>query len=202
MGKTRGLVAVIGVAVLATGCTHLVHKEEEHDPYDDSLIQARVATVEGDVSSLQDDVAALRSAMSELERNLGAHVDDDEIHGAMRVSLPVHFDFDRAQIREVDRPILDAFAAGVRGSYPSAVVTVEGFSDPAGSAAYNMRLSRERAQNVRDYLVESGGLSGDNVRVAAFGEDRPVNPGAQGPGQSGIENRRVTFVIDYSGSAN
>jgi hypothetical protein len=35
-----------------------------------------------------------------------------------------------------------------------------------------------------------------------MGQARQVNPGAQGPGQSGIENRRVTFSVDYSGSTN
>ena len=202
MGKMRGLAATMATAVLAVGCTHLVHWEEEHDPYDDSALQTRVATVEGDVSSLQNDVAALRSAMTALEQTVGAHVDDDDMHGSMRVSLPVHFDFDRADVREVDRPILDAFAAGIRGSYPNAIVTVEGFADRAGSSAHNRRLTQQRADNVKDYLVSSGGLSADNVRSIGLGQARQVNPDARGPGQSGIENRRVTFVVEYSGSAN
>lgn len=203
MGKTRGW-ALGGAAALAIAlgaCTHLVH-EEDNVQYDPTALEARMSTVEGDMATLRNDIDALRQAMSDLERRVGAHVDDDDIHGAMRVALPVHFDFDMAEIRSVDRPILDAFAAGIRGSFPDAVVTVEGFADAAGGQAYNMRLSQERAENVREYLVQSGGLPDDNVKAVAYGQQRQVNPGAMGPGQSGIENRRVTFVVEYSGSTN
>jgi peptidoglycan-associated lipoprotein len=197
------LVLAAGVAVGTSGCTHLVH-EEDYEVFDPTPLETRMSTIESDMASVRNDVSALRQSMTDLERRMGAHVEDDDMHGAMRVALPVHFDFDAAEIRDVDRPILDAFAAGIRNTYPDALVTVEGFSDPAGSAAYNMRLSRERAGNVKTYLVETGGLTDEMVKTVAFGEltARQVNPGAQGPGQSGIENRRVTFLVDYSGSTN
>lgn len=201
MRSLLGLVA--GVAIGASGCTHLVH-EEDYEVFDPTPLETRMSTIESDMAGMRNDINALRQSMTDLERRVGAHVEDDDMHGAMRVALPVHFDFDAAEIRDVDRPILDAFAAGIRNSYPDALVTVEGFSDPAGTEAYNMRLSRNRAANVRTYLVETGGLNADMVKTQAFGElqARQVNPGAQGPGQSGIENRRVTFLIDYSGSTN
>lgn len=118
----------------------------------------------------------------------------------MAVSLPVHFDFDRADVRPVDQPILDAFAAAVMGTYPDAIVTVEGFADQAGSAAYNQRLSQQRARAVRQYLISTGGMTDANVKAVAYGEARLVSPetGAVNP-QSGIENRRVTFVLEWAG---
>ena len=151
------------------------------------------------MEALQGDVEQLRSEMQRLERDLNARIDSVG-QNMIGLSLPVHFDFDRAEIRDVDRPILDAFARAVQRTVPSALVTVEGFADPAGTTAYNMRLSRERAENVRDYLVQQG-MNADNVRIDAFGElrARQVNPGAQGPGQSGIENRRVSFVVEWAG---
>jgi peptidoglycan-associated lipoprotein len=197
------IVLVAGVALGASGCTHLVH-EEDYEPFDPTPLETRMSTIESDVAAVRNDLNALRQSMADLERRMGAHVEDDDMHGAMRVALPVHFDFDAAEIRDVDRPILDAFAAGIRNSYPDAVVTVEGFTDRAGSPAHNMRLSQSRADNVANYLIETGGLNSDHVRTQAFGMTmaRQVNPDAQGPGQSGIENRRVTFVVDYSGSTN
>jgi len=212
MGKTRvwtlGFVAMLAVA--STGCTHLVHQWEidgmmdatnatlaEHD--------GRITAVESDVAGLQSDVADLRRRMDQLANDFGAHVSDEDLHCGcgLAVSLPVHFDFNSSDVRNVDRPILDAFAAAVNGSYPAAIVTVEGFTDGAGSVAYNRRLSQQRADNVRDYLVQNGGMSGDNVRTAAIGEGRLVNSdtGVQQP-QSGIENRRVTFVLEWAGNTN
>ena len=209
MVKTRcWSVAVVTafLAVTAGGCTHLVHEWELEgllDPVEAQLADhdGRITTLESDVAGIQNDVAELRRRMDQLANDFGAHVNDESVHCpcGLSVSLPVHFDFNADEVRDVDEPILDAFSAAVMGSYPNATVTVEGFADPAGSAQYNIGLSRRRAQTVKDYLVGTGGMDGDKVRVAALGEARPVTPGAQGPGQSGIENRRVTFVLEWAG---
>ncbi len=210
MGKTRGLTLGFAtvLAVGAAGCTHLVHEHEIEgmmDPVNAQLAahDGRISTLESDVAGLRNDVAELRRRMDQLANDFGAHVSDEDLHCGcgLAVSLPVHFDFNSDAVRDVDRPILDAFAAAVSGAYPDALLTVEGFADAAGSEQYNLGLSRRRAQNVREYLV-SQGLSGDKVRVAAFGETRTrlVNneTGVRNP-QSGIENRRVTFVLEWAG---
>lgn len=209
MGNARCWSMTMAASVLALGlggCTHLVHQHElegRFEPIEATLEdhETRITTVESDVEGLRNDLDALRRELEQLREDFNAHVSDEDLHGALRVSLPVHFDFDRAEIRDVDRPVLEAFAAAIKNSYPSALVTVEGFADPAGSEAYNIRLSRRRAEAVKNYLVETGGLSDRQVRTAAFGElvSRQVNPGARGPGQSGIENRRATFVIEWAG---
>ncbi|MDX1578335.1 MAG: OmpA family protein [Gemmatimonadota bacterium] len=208
MGKTRvwtlGFTAMLTVA--ATGCTHLVHHEDIEgmmDPVNAQLAEheGQISALQSDVAGLQSDVAELRAAMDQLRSDFGAHVSDEDMHGAgMAVSLPVHFDFDSSELRDVDRPLLDAFAAAVTGTYPSARVTVEGSADQAGSAAYNQRLSQQRAENVRDYLVSEGGMNADQIEVVALGESRLMNQetGVQNP-QSGIENRRVTFVLEWAG---
>jgi outer membrane protein OmpA-like peptidoglycan-associated protein len=51
---------------------------------------------------------------------------------------------------------------------------------------------------VKSYLVGQGGLSASNLRTAGYGETRLVRPGAAGPGAAGIENRRVTFVVEWT----
>ena len=77
---------------------------------------------------------------------------------------------------------------------------MEGSADSAGSEAYNMTLSQARAESVRDYLVQTAGMNADNIGIAAMGESRLVN---QDTGvedrQTGIENRRATFVVEWAG---
>jgi len=208
MGKTRGwtLGFVAVMALAATGCTHLVHQEDLDgmlDPVNARLTahDGRITTLESDVAGLRNDVAELRRRMDQLANDFGAHVADTDMHCGcgLAVSLPVHFDFNRDNVRNVDQPILDAFAAAVSGSYPDAILTVEGFADQAGTEAYNVGLSRRRAQNVKTYLVGAG-LPDANIRIAALGEGRLINQdtGVQNP-QSGIENRRVTFVLEWAG---
>lgn len=208
MGKTRVWTVGLGtvLAVAATGCAHLVHQHEitgMMDPVNAQLAdhEGRVTTLESDVAGLQNDVAELRRRMDQLADDFGAHVSDEDLHCGcgLAVSLPVHFDFNGDAVRSVDQPILDAFAAALSDTYPGAQLTVEGFADSAGSQDYNRALSRRRAQNVREYLV-SAGLDADNITVAALGETRLVNSdtGVTNP-QSGIENRRVTFVLEWAG---
>ncbi|WP_419934062.1 OmpA family protein [Candidatus Palauibacter sp.] len=208
MGETRRGVAGVAVilAFMSTGCMQLVRQWELDaimEPVHGQLAdhETRISANASAMESFQNSIDELRGRLDQLQREFGGHVGDDDMHGGgLAVSLPVHFDFNSSDIRAVDRPILDAFAAAIAGSYPQARITVEGSSDQAGSGAYNMRLSTARAESVRDYLVQNGGLDADNVGAVGMGESRLVNEetGVQNP-QSGIENRRATFIIEWAG---
>jgi peptidoglycan-associated lipoprotein len=200
-------VASLVAVVLAGGCSHLVHVEELdarfaaiNSSLDDHAAQlaalaglgAAVADLEGRVSALEDDLAALRRAFEEC----GC--------GGMALGLPVYFDFTSDVVRDVDKPVLDEFARVMRADHGDALITLEGFTDEAGSVAYNAGLGQRRADAVKAYLVGAG-MNGDRIRTVTFGEvrNRQVNPGntgAQDP-QSGIENRRVAFVLEWDGRA-
>ncbi len=131
------------------------------------------------------------------------NVSIERTRNLMKFNVPVHFDFSRSELREPDRPVLDRFATVVKEYYPGAVVTVEGFTDPAGSAAYNRKLGQNRADAVKEYLVSAGGFETSQVKAVSYGEarNRQVVPGAQGPGDAGLENRRVALVIDHAAIA-
>lgn len=214
MVKTRCWSVAAVTALLAGtmgGCTHLVHQWELDgllDPVNAELADhdTRITTLESDVAALQSRVGQLEQTVNQLGGTVDSHINDESLHCpcGLEVSLPVHFDFNRADVRPVDHGILDGFAASVMANFPSALVTVEGFADEAGTAEYNSGLSRRRAQNVKTYLVDRG-MNGDNIRVAALGEARsrlvkPGETGATDP-QSGIENRRVSFVLEWAGVA-
>jgi peptidoglycan-associated lipoprotein len=99
--------------------------------------------------------------------------------------------------------VLDRFATVVKEYYPGALVTVEGFTDPAGTAAYNRRLGQQRAEAVKEYLGSAGGFEATTLKAVSYGEsrNRQVVPGAKGPGDTGLENRRVALVIDHAAIA-
>ncbi len=200
---------VVTLAFLSAGCMQLVRQWELDrvmEPVHGQLTdhEARIASNASAVEALQGDIEELRSRLDRLQQEFGGHVSDDDMHGAgLAISLPVHFDFNSSELRAVDRPILDAFAAAIQGSFPQARITLEGSADRAGSDAYNMRLSQARAESVRDYLVGSAGMNADNIDIVSMGESRLVNQdtGAENR-QSGIENRRVTFVVEWAGSSS
>ncbi len=191
---------MLATVAAASACTPKVTRDEfnsevakirEEMQTGDQQLGTRVDSLDGRVNALEQELAAFRSEYN---------VSMEKMKGAIKFNVPVHFDFDQAALRETDRPVLDRFASVVEEYYPNAVITVEGFADPAGSRAYNEQLGMRRAEAVRDYLTGNGTITNASFRTVSYGEaaDRQVVPGAQGPGDAGLENRRVALVIDYS----
>lgn len=76
--------------------------------------------------------------------------------------------------------------------YPESQVVVRGYTDSVGSEASNLRLSEDRANNVRNYLV-SAGVAPSRVTAMGFGEQFPVATNATEAGRQ--QNRRVEVEI-------
>ena len=199
-----GLMAAVGVV----GCSRVTP-----DQLQTELTQVRSEIAAGDsalsgrITATDNRVTALTSRLDSLERDLQAlrtefNASIQRMETAVRFNVPVHFDFDDASLREADRPMLDRFAQVVGKYYTNAVITVEGFTDPAGSASYNQELGMDRAEAVREYLSGTAGLTSANLKAVSYGEarNRQVVPDAAGPGEAGMENRRVALVIDYTGA--
>jgi outer membrane protein OmpA-like peptidoglycan-associated protein len=108
---------------------------------------------------------------------------------ASALALPVRFAFGSANILPAARVQLDALAEGIKLLAPGSIVTVEGHTDAVGSEAYNLELSRVRAQAVHDYLVQCHGIEAARLKTVAYGEGRPI----EGTGPKDAVNRRVQF---------
>jgi OOP family OmpA-OmpF porin len=83
------------------------------------------------------------------------------------------FSFDRAVLRPEGKAALDKFAMELRGTTFDSV-SVEGFTDRLGKADYNQKLSQERADVVKAYLVETGNVDASKVRAVGKGEGTPL----------------------------
>ena len=163
-----------------------------NQPIDTAAINAAVRNaVQRELANLRPLLDSLRSARVEV-RNV------DTTALVARYVVPVHFAFDSANIREPDVAILGQVAEVIRRVYPNALVTIEGFADPAGSRDYNLRLSRRRAEAVKGVMVSRFGLPSQQFRTIGYGEvfERQVAPGARKDDPGAEENRRVTFTID------
>jgi outer membrane protein OmpA-like peptidoglycan-associated protein len=81
---------------------------------------------------------------------------------------------------------------GIVLSHPGLKLAVEGYTDTTGTAAFNQTLSEQRANAVRDYLVQQG-LDAGSVTAQGFG---PANPVASNDTSQGRQqNRRVEIII-------
>lgn len=83
------------------------------------------------------------------------------------------FTFDKAVIRPEGRATLDTFAMELKNTKFD-VIKVEGHTDRLGSDAYNQKLSAQRAESVKSYLVGTGGVEATKISAVAKGELEPV----------------------------
>jgi outer membrane protein OmpA-like peptidoglycan-associated protein len=77
-------------------------------------------------------------------------------------------------------------------------IVIEGYTDSVGSDTANMKLSKDRADAVRTYLV-SKGLPGDKVTSVGKGKSDPVAPNDTADGRA--NNRRVEIIVAGGGNA-
>ena len=212
--------ALAGIVATLGGCAAKVKKtefnaemarlREEITTKDQQLAQqlgARVDSTNQGLASTSQTVADHSRRLDALDQEFKAFRDEykvsiEKIKDQLKFDVPVHFDFAKAEVRDSDRAVLDRFASVVKTYYPGAIITVEGFTDPAGSAAYNRRLGMRRAEAVKAYLASSDSLGG-TIRAVSYGEakNRQAAPGMAGPGDKGIQNRRVVLVIDHEAIA-
>ena len=82
--------------------------------------------------------------------------------------------------------------SGIVLSHPGLKLAVEGYTDTTGTAAFNQTLSEQRANAVRDYLIQQG-LDAGTITAQGFG---PANPVASNDTPQGRQqNRRVEIII-------
>ena len=84
----------------------------------------------------------------------------------------IHFDFDKSEIRDADRSVLDKNAENLK-KFDFLRVTVEGHCDERGTAEYNLALGERRAKAAFDYLV-SLGVPADRLKTVSYGKEIPL----------------------------
>jgi OOP family OmpA-OmpF porin len=100
----------------------------------------------------------------------------------MRVNLSADslFDFNSSTIKPAGRAELDKLAADLRG-VTFDTIQVTGYTDRIGAQAYNQRLSNQRANAVKDYLVRSANISASQVNARGVDGSSPITTLAQCP---------------------
>ena len=106
-------------------------------------------------------------------------------------SSKVLFGFDSYSLTDASRGSLDKLIK-VLNTYPDTNVEVQGHTDNKGTAAYNDKLSLQRAESVASY-VKSHGIASSRITTRGFGFNAPKYTNDTEDGRA--QNRRVEFVI-------
>ncbi|KUG07702.1 OmpA family protein [Solirubrum puertoriconensis] len=110
----------------------------------------------------------------------------------------IGFERNKATLLPSSYATLDTIAQ-ILNQYPDYTLSITGHTDSQGPAAFNLRLSRERAAAARSYLT-SKGIAEGRIQQRGYGPLHPVADNASEAGR--VRNRRVEFDLFLSGSAN
>ena len=154
------------------------------------IVGAGIGGVAGGVVGYQLD-QQIRE-LDEATEGTGVDVTETPDGTGILVNLPdVTFAVDSTTISPSFRAALDEVAASLQ-KYPNSLVDVMGHTDSTGSDAYNLDLSRRRAESVANYLV-SRGTNRARIATVGYGEQYPRADNATEAGRA--LNRRVEIRI-------
>jgi outer membrane protein OmpA-like peptidoglycan-associated protein len=115
----------------------------------------------------------------------------DSPRGLVVNMADVLFDFAKYDLK-TDAKIKLAKLGGIIQAHPGLHLAIEGHTDNIGSDEANMKLSQQRADTVRDFLVEQG-LTADTVTAVGLGKAEPVADNSTNDGRQ--KNRRVEIIV-------
>jgi outer membrane protein OmpA-like peptidoglycan-associated protein len=97
--------------------------------------------------------------------------------GAPSIDLDINFEFASAKLTPDARILLDHLGTALTDpALTSARILIAGHTDARGNRAYNLKLSRERARAVADYLVRVHRIETRRLRVDGFGFSQLLDP--------------------------
>jgi outer membrane protein OmpA-like peptidoglycan-associated protein len=165
------------------------------------------ANVAGRVSAFVFPITALTFPSSDLSfpiADIGGKAQALQVKETpteIRISLAadVLFDFDKASLKKEAVAALTNVASMIR-EHAGLPVRIEGYTDAKGTDSYNQRLSEQRANSVRAWLVTKGRLKATKFATRGFGAKNPVAPNTKPDGSDDPDgrqkNRRVEIVIE------
>jgi peptidoglycan-associated lipoprotein len=103
----------------------------------------------------------------------------------------IHFDYDRSDLREGDREVLNRNAEVLK-KFDFIKITIEGHCDERGSVEYNLALGERRARTAYDYLA-SLGVPADRMKTVSYGKEIPVC--TESNEECWARNRRDHFAV-------
>jgi OOP family OmpA-OmpF porin len=106
--------------------------------------------------------------------------------------LDLQFEILQGDIHLEDKEKLNVVGVFMN-KYPETTGIIEGHSDDIGTAAFNLKLSQQRAESVVAYLRETFHIADNRLQAIGYGKSRPIASNSTRAGQQA--NRRINAVI-------
>jgi outer membrane protein OmpA-like peptidoglycan-associated protein len=108
----------------------------------------------------------------------------------------IYFDLDKYFIRK-DAALELQKIADIMKEYPKMKIDIRSHTDSRNAAQYNQKLSQQRAESTRDWLIKQG-IAPERLKASGYGESKLINVCADGitcSEEQHQENRRSEFII-------
>jgi outer membrane protein OmpA-like peptidoglycan-associated protein len=160
--------------------------------------QSDLAYTEAELSEAQEELTAseakLRTALHGLSEM--AKIKAQERDLVITLNGAVLFETGKTTLMPIAKDRLRTVAEAIKGQDGAKKIVVAGHTDNIGGDAFNQKLSRERAEAVRSFLI-SEGISPDRVSAIGMGEAEPVVENQSAEGRA--NNRRVEIILRDQG---
>ncbi len=118
--------------------------------------------------------------------------EEEALNRAPKVGALILFDTNSANIKEESLPLLHEYGEALKDALPDAVLVVAGHTDSKGNDEYNMKLSKKRAEAIKQFFVQKFEIDSKRLLVKAYGESKPLEDNSTQEGRE--KNRRVEFI--------
>lgn len=113
----------------------------------------------------------------------------EDLTRALNMNI-INFQSGSSTIPHESEAMLEQAATAIKSAPAGSVFEIGGHTDNHGNSAANMRLSQQRADSVRHFLIEKG-VNADSLVARGYGDSNPV---ASNDNQDGrFKNRRIEF---------
>jgi outer membrane protein OmpA-like peptidoglycan-associated protein len=139
------------------------------------------------------EVRAREESRADLNLNKRPKKGDVEIAGnELKIKRQIHFETDSAKISLDSTGLLEEIADAMLRNPCLKQIEIQGHTDNTGAKEHNKVLSDQRANAVREWLLQHGVEPGRLV-AQGYGQERPISPNVTPAGKE--RNRRVQFMI-------
>jgi len=156
--------------------------------------KAKIQKLEADLQTANAERAAEKAKLqTDLKDIPQAKVSAESNSDALTVLLDVNFEFGSSELSPRSRAILDEVALVLKVNKAWLKLLISGHTDKIGGDKANLKLSEERADGVKNYLI-SKGIVASAIDVAGFGKEKPKATNETKEGR--YKNRRAELVIE------
>lgn len=111
----------------------------------------------------------------------------------VKIGKAIYFETGKDIIKKESEAPLDELAV-ILNKYPKMQMQIEGNTDNVGKDEFNLKLSQDRAEAVKKYLVGKG-IPADRLTAVGYGETKPIEDNKTAAGRA--KNRRVDLKAEY-----